>query len=215
MLYLNVPYKEKEKAKSRYAKWDNKRKQWYATNPKFYFRFEEWIEGRAVAQNKVYIAYAPKECWKCGKDSFVYALAIKINDIIDTSNSLPNDINNVEQLYEYIGRDMAIIPISRNIPKEIIDYLVKHTACKSTFSRTIKNSYFANICEHCNALQGDFFVYSEVDSPFFNGSSNMRFIEFKLKNDIAIDYELGESTVSPFVFYFDENSVTKSCIIIS
>jgi len=54
LLYINVPYEEKDEAKSMYPKWDRKKRKWYATNPKFYFRFNKWIEGRAVAQNKVY-----------------------------------------------------------------------------------------------------------------------------------------------------------------
>jgi len=216
MLYLNVPFEEKDEAKRRYAKWDSKRKQWYATNPKYYFRFKEWIVGESVAQNKVYIAYAPKKCWKCGKDSPIYAFAVKIEDIIDISDNMPDDINmdNISEVYDYIGSDMAIIPINKNLPDEIINYLVEHTACKITYSNTIKESYFANICEYCSALQGNHYVYSEVDSPFFAGSDNMELVEFELKNDIAIDYELGESIQYPFVSYFNIHNVKRSGILI-
>lgn len=217
MLYLNVPYAEKDQAKSRYAKWDSQRKQWYATNPIFYFRFKEWIDGRAVAQNEVYIAYAPKKCWKCAKDSPVYAFAVKIEDIIDIIGNMPDDINmnDISEIYDYIGTDMAIIPINQNISKEIVNYLTENTACKFAYSHTVKASYFANICEHCNALQGNYYVYSEVDSPFFAGSDNMKLIEFRLENDIAIDYELGETMSSPFVSFFDKHKVIQSNILIS
>lgn len=40
------------------------------------------------------------------------------------------------------------------------------TVCWS-YGETVQHSYWANTCEHCGALQGDFFLHSEPDSPFF------------------------------------------------
>jgi hypothetical protein len=36
-----------------------------------------------------------------------------------------------------------------------------------TFSKSIQESYWANVCEHCGAIQGDWFLFSEPDGPFF------------------------------------------------
>ncbi|MDO8903226.1 hypothetical protein [Hydrogenophaga sp.] len=38
------------------------------------------------------------------------------------------------------------------------------------FSRTAEQTYFANHCSHCGALQGDFYMYMEPDGPFFAGT---------------------------------------------
>lgn len=35
------------------------------------------------------------------------------------------------------------------------------------YGRTIGNKYWANTCPYCHAIQGDFFLFFEVDSPFF------------------------------------------------
>lgn len=38
---------------------------------------------------------------------------------------------------------------------------------KLRYSKTVNARYWANTCEHCGALQGDFFLYNEPDGPFF------------------------------------------------
>ncbi|MEH7266504.1 hypothetical protein V7132_27225, partial [Priestia megaterium] len=69
------------------------------------------------------------------------------------------------------------------------------------------------------ALQGANYVYDEVNSPFSGlnstGSSSIRYIEFKLKNDIAIDYRVGEVMISPPVKLFNEKNVSQSNIELS
>lgn len=35
------------------------------------------------------------------------------------------------------------------------------------FSKTAGNKYWVNSCPHCESIQGDFFLYSEPDGPFF------------------------------------------------
>ena len=43
MLLLNVPYAEKDEAKSLGAKWNPKLKKWYVTNSKDYYKFIKWF----------------------------------------------------------------------------------------------------------------------------------------------------------------------------
>lgn len=209
MLFLNVPYEEKDEAKSIYARWDKYKKKWYATNPKFYFRFKKWIEGSSVAQNKVYIAVATINCWKCKGSTPVYAFAVNGEDIIDLEN-------NIKDMANETGYDMAIIQIDHKLPRDIKSYLEKNTACKETYSKTTKTNYFANVCEKCSALQGAYFVYDEFDSPFKGQSSEpLKFIEFELEHDISINYEVGESVISPAIKLFNENNIIKSDIKVS
>ncbi|MGF9943961.1 DUF5710 domain-containing protein [Priestia megaterium] len=207
MLYLNVPYEQKNEAKSMYARWDKDKKKWYATNPKFYFRFAKWIEGESVARNRVYIAVSSKICWKCKRQTPVYTFAVKNKDLIDI-------IGRETNIEEFTGYDVALIPINRNLPEGIKRYLVQHTNCKDKFSKTTQTTYFANTCIQCDALQGANYVYDEVNSSFgrmYSTESNqIRYIEFKLKNDIAIDYQVGESVISPPVKLFSEKNVTQS-----
>ena len=34
-------------------------------------------------------------------------------------------------------------------------------------SETAQGEYWANSCSHCGAIQGDWFLYTEPDGPFF------------------------------------------------
>ena len=154
MLYLNVPYEQKDEAKSMYARWNSEKKKWYATNPKFYFRFSRWIEGATVVQNKVYLAKCPKTCWKCKKETPVYTFAVRSEDLIDI-------IHNETNIEAAIGYDVVFIPIHLKLPKDIKKYLVEYTSCKDKYSKTVQATYFANVCVHCDALQG-----APCDQPF-------------------------------------------------
>ena len=44
LLYLNVPYSEKEEAKKLGAKWNPEKKKWYYNgNPENYIKFAKWL----------------------------------------------------------------------------------------------------------------------------------------------------------------------------
>lgn len=59
------------------------------------------------------------------------------------------------------------------------------------FSKFTQSTSLANCCEHCDVLQGNFFIFDEVDSPFFiysvNDARNLSIYKFKLKNDLIVD----------------------------
>lgn len=212
MLYLNVPFSEKDEAKSKYARWDPEKKKWYATNEKYYYRFVKWIEGESVATNNVYIAVMDRECWKCKNETPVYGFAIRSKDIIDITGK-------TDDIEEYTGFDTVIISISSDIPEKVRKYLIENTKCEMRFSKTIQSSYFANVCTHCNAIQGDYFVYDEVDS--FTGvettmleENPISYISFNLVNDIPLGYEAGDQIVAPSVKIFNENNIVESGISI-
>ena len=62
---------------------------------------------------------------------------------------------------------------------------------------------FTNFCEHCNALQGNNFLFHEVDSPFelmecrleenIEKVKNLKIKKIKLENNIPIDFSFGFS----------------------
>jgi len=35
------------------------------------------------------------------------------------------------------------------------------------WSNTVGHHYWANACQHCGVIQGDFYLYCEPDGPFF------------------------------------------------
>lgn len=86
-----------------------------------------------------------KVCWKCGKNTKVY------------SYYLNYDLSELDDYFENFGNvglgDLAFI-----------DKLLaaKYINIGTRFSKTVEESYIANTCEHCKALQGKNYI---VDDP--------------------------------------------------
>ena len=167
------------------------------------------MEGDSVVKNNIYIFIASKECWKCKQSTPVYAVGVKSEDIIDLN--YPSNKN----VYEETGYDVVFLELNRNIPSFIKEYLESKTSCKERYSKTINKKYFANICEHCNALQGNNFIYDEVDSPFNSMPyDHYDVVEFKLKNEIPLDYCIGERIISPPCKYLNPSINIKDRIYV-
>jgi len=54
---------------------------------------------------------------------------------------------------------------------------------KYQLSKTVEEKYWINTCPYCNANQGDFYLYSEPDGPFFA-------FEYSKENKNSIETEL-------------------------
>nr|WP_278679085.1 hypothetical protein [Clostridium paraputrificum] len=54
----------------------------------------------------------------------------------------------------------------------------------------MKTSYLANCCEHCDVLQGKFFLFGEVGSPFFISedkiAANLNLYKIQLEYDLVL-----------------------------
>lgn len=97
---------------------------------------------------------AGAECWKCKAMTPVSSL--RAGELVDVECVTAEDVRvlNAKELPEEIVR--AVQKVNPNF--------------REGFSRTAEHSYWANHCSHCGALQGDFFLNSEPDGPFFGGA---------------------------------------------
>ena len=86
-------------------------------------------------------------CWKCGRKMTV-AMMLAVGRI-----SSPADFNEDE------------IKIARTLGANI----------KKRYSKTVNDNYLANVCTHCNAFVGDFYMHEYFDLPH--------------KNEIDLDYK--------------------------
>ncbi|EAZ86077.1 DUF5710 domain-containing protein [Lysinibacillus sp. FSL M8-0216] len=212
MLFLDVPYSDKDEAKQMYAKWNTEFKKWTTTNRKFYFRFKKWVKYSTVATNFVYLAKTERNCWKCKKHTVVYAIAIHGENLIDLEDRSTNHGEGTEDL---IGLDCVILPLSLGFPSEIAKYLKENSKCKVMYSNSTKSNYYANVCLHCNSLQGNNFIFEEFDSPFSRNVSNIEFLCFTLKYDVPIDYIIGKEMYSPTLRRFSKSNVKDLNITIN
>ena len=76
-IYLNVPYSEKEEAKSLGARWNPTIKKWYINSttdelPREFLKWECPIEGiPGILKDYIYVIEGQQKCWKCGKQTRV------------------------------------------------------------------------------------------------------------------------------------------------
>ncbi len=166
-LRINVPYKEKNEAKSKGAFWDNDLKTWYVPNHKNYNDFIKWIDTEkfnVIAKNPFYIGLNNRVCWKCREIIEVIALAsdnFYTYDYIDEDDDENYDkawFN--EDYFSFFSMPDFIDNDSINLINQ------KFPFYKYGYSNHMKSRYWANHCQKCGALQGDFFNHNEPGGAF-------------------------------------------------
>jgi hypothetical protein len=162
-LKLNVSYQEKEEAKSKGAFWDTEHKTWYVPNHKNYNDFLKWIDTdnySIIAKPPFYVALNKRICWKCSEVTQVIALASNtFYELDDENDASPKWF---EQDY------FSFFNMPKYINPEVIQRVQqKFPFYKFGYSKTINGKYWANHCQKCNALQGDFFNHNEPGGAFF------------------------------------------------
>lgn len=145
-------------------------------------------------------------CWKCDKETKVYAVGILSEDIIDFSEGMGETKESVQ---EKTGFDLQIWPVDCDIPKQLRIQLSTKFGCKVKYSHTEKRSYFANVCSNCDSLQGNFFFHMEPSSPFGHmNESPLTIYKYPLNHDLISELSL-DKIISPNYYYL-KRSVLKN-----
>ncbi|MDI6708794.1 MAG: hypothetical protein QME47_06915 [Candidatus Thermoplasmatota archaeon] len=104
---------------------------------------EDFLAQEGVTKS-IYALTARRKCWKCGQKTTV------IGFFFMTGNTV-YDVFNITKC-----------------PDELVKMIKeKFPFWKKSYSKTAKESYYANHCENCGALQGDYFLHNEPGEPFF------------------------------------------------
>ena len=176
-IYLNVPYSEKEEAKSLGARWNPTIKKWYINSttdelPREFLKWECPIEGiPGILKDYIYVIEGQQKCWKCGKQTRVIGLGLGENiDILsldeDEIDELPPEfVKKHVNFTLYRAIHLAWIEKEEYIPPKLLKYLKKEYSVKTVYSKTLGEKSFSNLCEHCGMLQGNYFVFHEMESP--------------------------------------------------
>lgn len=205
MLILNVPYNEKDDAKSLGARWNPTVKKWYVKNKKDYYKFIRWIEpyGNMVIIDELYLIEGVKKCFRCGKDTRVIGFGIdkhlSIDGLFEIENNNYDDNEIKEILYDKMLEinqdDIHIVGPIDPIPEPLMEYIQNKYNYKLRYSKTTHISSICNCCDNCDVLQGDFFLFSEVDSPFFIHSQEdvkkLKIYKIKLEQDLIVNADDG------------------------
>ena len=201
MLILNVPYSEKDDAKSSGAKWNPAIKKWYVENKENYYKFICWIEpyGNMVIIDELYLIEGTKKCFRCGKDTRVIGFGIDKHLSIAKLLEIENDDEIKEILYDKMLEinqdDIHIVGPIDPIPETLMKYIQSKYNYKLRYSKTTHISSICNCCDNCDVLQGDFFLFDEVDSPFFIHSQEdvkkLKIYKIKLEQDLIVNAKDG------------------------
>lgn len=184
MLILEVPYSEKDEAKALGAKWNPEIKKWYVRDKKDYHKFIRWIEpyGNMVIIDQLYLVEGIQKCFRCGQETRVIGFGVDKHLSLYDDDVFPNGI---EQ------EDIHIVGPIEPIPKPLLNYIQSKYNYKMRYSQTTKTSSICNCCDHCDVLQGNFFLFSEVDSPFFIYSpedvKKLKIYKIRLEKDLIVN----------------------------
>lgn len=208
-LYLNVPYNEKDEVKSLGARWNPRVKKWYIdAHPRKYVMFAKWILGdygeAYIATKKLYIIEGKRRCWKCGQITRVVGLGI--GDYYCLQKESVNDPCKIIPWKSPADRKevhLAWTDDEYAVPPMLLQYLKKNYSVKTGYSQTINDYCFANHCDCCGAIQGNFFLFQEPDSPLSSSAEGQHLIkkmkqlvitEIPLEDDIQFYWGFGLCT---------------------
>lgn len=190
MLFLEVPSDEEDDVKLLGAEKHIEFNKWYVNNKKDYYKFEKWIlnnykyETAIIICDYFYIVEGIRKCFKCNKETNVIGFGVE------------NYFDFYQDNYEY---NSSIIHITNflggKLSSQLMNYLKeKYNYCKSK-SLTTKEINYYNHCQSCNSIQGDYFLFSEVDSPFSisnkKDAEQLKIYKIPLKYDFIFEGELG------------------------
>lgn len=180
-------------------------KKWYVKDKKDYYKFIRWIEpyGNMVIIDKLYLIEGVKKCFRCGKDTIVIGFGIdkhlSIDGLFEIENNNYDDNEIKEILYDKMLEinqdDIHIVGPIDPIPEPLMEYIQNKYNYKLKYSKTTHISSICNCCDNCDVLQGDFFLFSEVDSPFFIHSQEdvkkLKIYKIKLEQDLIVNADDG------------------------
>ncbi len=213
-LKLNVKYQEKEEAKSKGAFWDTENKTWCIPIHKDYNDFIKWIDsGRfsIIAKKPFYIALNKRVCWKCGELTEVIALAS--NNFYELDYVNVDDENDLSQKW-FKQEYFSFFSTPEYIDQDVITLIQsKFPFYKLGYSKTINCKYWANHCQNCNTLQGDFFNHNEPEGAFFPTSieecKEIKLIEVPSKFDLTLNAMTSLSSIENLILLHTTKSKWK------
>lgn len=207
-LLLNVPYEEKDIAKKLGAYWNPQLKKWYSTSKYDYPKLKKWIsksDSFYIILDYIYIVEGIRTCFKCGHSTRVIAFGIE--HYIEF---------NGEEIYDKSNNDkIHISSCMTHLPKMLMDFVQYKYNYRKRYSKTTNTTDWANGCDTCDALQGNHYLYEEVDSPFWIedelSASKLKLYRIPLEYAIVLD----DINIIPLNPHFDNYMIKKYADIIN
>jgi len=188
LLYLDVPFLDKEEAKILGAEWDQSRRKWYVQERDEYHNFSRWIpnlnqsEMAIVLSGGFFIAVGQQECAYCGKTADVISFGL------DNYYEFYNKENDYDTGYpEPVYWDDAIHFADSIGPLPIEAFkFISNINRNFKYSRLGFFDYKSNHCNQCGKHQN----INGINSPFIIDSvqkaSNLKLYHAMPKEDLVV-----------------------------
>src|SRR5882762_486347 len=157
-LYLEVPEADEAEAQALGARRDEKSGRWYIGFGRSEEDFSRWLpeesqtqedEEFTITSEEAYVAAATAPCQNCRAPIEVICIYCEGGTVMG------------EALSEFTVSSI------RGMDGALAAQLAAWPAFREVSDQTDEESYFANYCPWCGALQEDLYLHSEPDQPFF------------------------------------------------
>jgi hypothetical protein len=111
------------------------------------------------------LATQDHKCWSCHRPTPVHTLiAADVEDVEEGEE--PTLVEAPSFVYD-LGADAMPAALASALATLAPTF-------KPSYSRTLGETTWANVCTHCDSLQGAFFLHNEPDGPFFGGPEEFK-----------------------------------------
>lgn len=173
---LEVPYDDRNLAKSLGARWNPQRKVWYIDDQRDLAPFQQWLPQPTRINHRsvgYFLLISHRLCWKCQSDTSVYGFALPsgheaLEYIDDESVSGEDELGSDDDgTPTWMRRENPeVILYASSICEGALASMAGLTRhYMKDFSATTRTRYYMNHCEHCDAKLGDFDTIEEFDAP--------------------------------------------------
>lgn len=152
-LRLDVPYREKDLAKAKGAKWSPDLKTWYINDLSLLTGVSKWMGKYNIICENLYLLKMNHPCWKCRKEIDVVCLATNKSYTLESGRFKEN--SNI-QIFSYV----------QEMPDPLTSYL-ETLGYTASYSKTINDIYYINHCKYCKNIQGDNFIHEIPSQAFY------------------------------------------------
>lgn len=158
MIKLDVPYQEKDEAKSLGARWNPELRAWTIEDDQDPGPFAKWLPKEPdfnVRADTYSVVRGHTNCWKCGQTTDVFGVRIDSG-----SHLIDGEHEELEG-----GMLLYVEALSGDLEQRLSE--MTEGRLRKDYSKTTDSSYIMNHCRHCGAKQGDHPLHNEIDGPFY------------------------------------------------
>lgn len=164
-LILDVPYNEKDEAKSLGSKWNPELKKWYYSfDNEYSFKqfkskyalLKKWLKNKRtnlIVFDYIYISEINKTCYKC--HNTVKSILLATDHYFDTQKLSYGKTSFSILFFTELLNNINLV----NFLKDTFNYFPSYT-------KTSKKNYFCNHCTRCGSVSGDFFLVKNLLDSF-------------------------------------------------